>query len=86
MLDMQDIEQDILRCLNRQPGLTLAEIASALAATADEVKAALHQMINRLQIIEEFQNGQSVYSVQYGQLETRAVNMSGSLLDLFQDT
>lgn len=85
MLDMSDAEQYILRCLNRQPGLTSAEIAKSTRIAIEEIEPALRDMVERSQVVEQLQDGRRVFSVRFGRLQGRMLHLPSNLLDILQE-
>lgn len=85
MLDMSDAEQYILRCLNRQPGLTAAEIAKSTRLPIEEIEPALRTMVERSQLVEQLQDGRRVFSVRFGRLQGRMLHLPSHLLDILQE-
>jgi hypothetical protein len=85
MLDMSDAEQYILRCLNRQPGLTAAEIAKSTRLPIEEIEPALRDMVGRAQLVEQLQDGKRVFSVRFGRLQGRMLHLPSHLLDILKE-
>lgn len=80
MLDMPDVEQYILRCLNRRPGLTAAEIATATKLPMGEVEPVLRRMISRSQVVEQLQEEKRTFSVRFSRLQGRLRGMPAGIM------
>ena len=85
MLDMPDAEQYILRCLNRRPGLTAAEIALATKLPINEVESTLTRMVNRAQLVEQLQDEKRTFSVRFSRLQGRLRGMPSSIMSILEE-
>jgi hypothetical protein len=84
LLALPDNEQKILRCLNRRPRLTIAEIADATQIAVDELKEILDQMVSASQLVEQFEEGQRIFSVQFNHEQKHVRNLPPDLLNIFE--
>jgi predicted transcriptional regulator len=84
LLAVTDTEQDILRCLIRQPHLTAAEIAQRTKLPLTETRNLLNQLIKNSYLAQESKNGQPVYFVPLRQDKKRK-RSSKNLLDTLFD-
>lgn len=85
MLDMPDVEQHIMRCLNRRPGLTVAEIATVTKMPMVEVESALQRMVGRSQIVELLQEEKRTFSVRFSRSQGRVRGMPSGLLAILDE-
>lgn len=85
MLDMPDVEQHIMRCLNRRPGLTVAELATMMKTSVAEVESALQRMISRSQVVELLQDDKRTFSVRFSRSSGRLRGMPPGLLAILEE-
>ncbi|MEW5985415.1 MAG: Crp/Fnr family transcriptional regulator [Chloroflexota bacterium] len=85
MLDLPDAEQYVLRCLNRRPGLTVAEIATATKMPVEEVEPALRQMVERSQVVEQLTDGRRTFSVRFSRLRGGLRHVPANVLAILDE-
>ncbi len=86
LLSLSDHEQEIIRCLIRQPALTFGEIAAQTQLPPDNLEPILAHMLQERQLTQETRDGQQTFSVQFGQEPTkrRIRNISPAIIDIFE--
>lgn len=84
LLALPDNEQKILRCLYKRPRLTIAEIADATQIPVDELKDILDQMVSASQLVEQLEDGQRIFSVQFSREQKHIRNLPPDLLNIFE--
>ena len=85
LLSMPDNEQLILRCLNKQPQLTVLEIAAVTRLPIEELEIALEQMVGRAQLVEQLRDGKRTFSVRFSRQPARQVrNLPADLLAILE--
>lgn len=84
LLQIPDKEQDVIRCLVRQPQLTAQEIASRTQIPLHELKELLLLMVKKAQLHKTTKDNEDVFHVSIGGDEKKSKvngNASKSLLD-----
>ena len=82
LLQVSDREQDIIRCLVRQPQLTAQEISSRTKIPLKEIKELLMNMVKKAQISKLSKDNEDVFQVFIGEREKKQKPSTGtSLLD-----
>lgn len=84
LLSMSDTDQQVLRCLSRQPGQTIDEIGSATDIPIEELEDVLSQMVSASRLVEQLKDGKRIFSVRFGRAETNVRNMPSSLMAIFE--
>jgi hypothetical protein len=84
LLALPDNEQKILRCLYKHPKSTIAEIAAATQISVDELKDILDQMVSASQLVEQSENGQRIFSVQFSREQKLIRNLPPDLFNVFE--
>lgn len=83
LIMMENSEQLILRCLSKQPQLTLSEIAQITNLHIDEVTKIVDQMVRESRLIEQFKKGQRTFSARFGRNTAQVRNLPPDLLAIF---
>jgi CRP-like cAMP-binding protein len=83
LLLMPDAEQQVLRCLSRQPHLTVSEIANATDIPLEELEEVLGRMADEGRLVEQLKDNERVFSVRFGRAETNVRNMPVGLMAVF---
>lgn len=65
MLTMSSIEQDVIRCLIKNPKLTASEIADVVKVAITELEVVLRDMVSDERLVEEAINGQQAFAVRF---------------------
>jgi CRP-like cAMP-binding protein len=84
LLSMSSDEQTILRCLTKQPKLTVLELTAQTKMAPAELEEVLSSLLQQARIVEQLQGGKRVFSTrfQFGQKSVR--NMPGEILSLLE--
>lgn len=85
LLSLDDHEQDIVRCLTQQPGLTLDQITTATRLAPPDVEATLLRMVRTSRLVEQLQAGQRTFAVRFAPSRKRMRNAAPALLGLFEE-
>lgn len=79
LLAVPDSEQDIIRCLVRQPKLTMAEIAKFTKIPLDELERLLNSMVQNARLVRD---DEDKFHVLYGKnKKTKKEQAASGLLD-----
>jgi hypothetical protein len=86
MLSVPSSQQSVIRCLSRQPHLTVAEIASVTKIPLEELEGLLNEMVQESRLIQRFTNGNRTFLVAFrNERKSKREQAGPSLLDtLFQ--
>lgn len=83
-LSVPDTEQSVLRCLTKQPRISVSEIATITQIPAVELEPTLSRMVNDARLIEQLVDGQRAFSVRYSLQRTQVRNMPDSIFQVFE--
>ncbi len=86
LLSLGDDEQEIVRCLIQQPGLTLAEIAQRTRISSDRLEAVLSRMLQMKRLVEQLKDRQRIFSVRFTREMRRVRNVPPAILDVLQQS
>lgn len=81
LLSAASNEQDVIRCLIRQPFLTALEISRRLRMPIEETENLLRQMVQNAQLKSQENNGQTQFSVPLGREKNNTGREKNSLLN-----
>jgi hypothetical protein len=82
LLSLSSVEQDVVRCLAKQPNLTMAEIADVTNIALAKLKELLPQMVAEKRLAEERQNGHSVFTLEFNKEKPSSNPFLSDLFDL----
>jgi DNA-binding MarR family transcriptional regulator len=80
---MSESEQQVLRCLHRNPQLTLSQLASLINTTPDEVEETVESLLREAYIVEQLRDGRRVFSTRFQFKRKNVRNMPPAILELF---
>ena len=87
LLSMPDSEQQIIRCLNQRPQLTVLEISAATRLPVKDLEGTLERLVGEARLVEQLHDGQRTFSVRFSREATQPThNRSGGLLSLFEQS
>lgn len=78
LLQVPEREQDVIRCLVRQPLLTAQEISCQTQIPLKEIKELLLKMVKKAQLSKMNRENEDVFQVTIGKNEKKAVSNSPS--------
>ncbi|MBA3532699.1 MAG: Crp/Fnr family transcriptional regulator [Ardenticatenales bacterium] len=82
MLALSDNEQEILRCLSRQPRMTIREIALTTKIASTELESLLNQMVHASQLVEQIHEGERTFAVRFTSTKRQVRNLPASIRDI----
>ncbi len=83
LLSLSDAEQAIVHHLNRNPNSTITDLITATRLPLEKLEPVINQMINAAWLVEQREEGNRVFHVQYRQDVGRSRSKSSSMLDMF---
>lgn len=86
LLSLSDNEQQVLRCLSKQPQLSMAEIAAETGIAVTELEALLPRMVAESRLVEQLKDEERVFSVRFGREQKQVRNLPRDLLDIFEQS
>ena len=83
LLSVPAVEQDIIRCLVRQPKLTAEEIAGRTKIPLEELARLLKQMVSDARLVQQSDAGKTLFEVAMGKARKQDRGSSSLLDSLF---
>lgn len=83
LLTVSAEQQAILRCVTKQPRLSLKEIATKSGLTWSDAKATVADLVRQQRLVEQLHNDQRVFSVRF-QFRRSVRNMPAGLLSFYR--
>lgn len=83
LLSVPAVEQDIIRCLVRQPKLTAEEIAGRTKIPLEELANLLKQMVGDARLVQQVDAGQTLFRVAISRSQSPERGANALLDNLF---